>query len=103
MSSPFICSHCGHRHNLSKGTYDKLISHNEDFLCGQCGKKLEPQKSEAVDEAIARQYRENPQKFHPIDLLFDPKYKTMRDIIILAFGIFLFCNVFLGGYPWRSW
>jgi hypothetical protein len=41
------------------------------------------------------------EKFHPIDLLFNPKYKTIRDIFIVVFGIFLLCNVFLGGFPFR--
>ena len=46
MSSPFECINCGHKHNLSKNSYQNLISYSEDIVCGQCGKKLEPQKAD---------------------------------------------------------
>ena len=66
-----------------------------------------PVKSLSTDDELKsflnnkNKKKSEDEKFHPIDLLFHPKYKTIRDIFIVAFGIFLLCNVFLGGFPFR--
>ena len=60
---------------------------------------MDEKENETLDEKIERQCRENPdfQKFHPVDFLFHPKYKTLRDVIIVIVGLFLLGCIFLGG------